>query len=105
MAITKNLARVLPVTLTVQSTPVGSVPYTPLPTQYWQTPVNAENVQNWYAITGPWLGLAADPFATTGQYNDTGNYNPYTTAPTTAHILWTKPWCVGGVAGGDARWN
>ncbi len=78
---------------------------TPLPTTYWQTPVNAENVQNWYAITGPWLGLAANFCSRT--YNGqctiaAGNYNPYTTAPTTGHILWTTPWCEGGVAGGDA---
>jgi len=90
------------VTLRVQSTPVSSVPFTPLPTQYWQTPVNAENVQNWYAITGIWPGLYATFFASTGQYNDSGPYNPYTTAPTTAHIMWTKQWCIGGVAGGDA---
>jgi hypothetical protein len=31
----------------------------------------------------------------------TGDYNPYTTTPTTAHILWTRPWCIGGVAGGE----
>jgi len=90
------------VTLTVQATPVSSYPFTPLPTQYWQTPVNANNVQNWAAITGPWLGLLAEFFASTGLYNDSGAYNPYTTAPTTAHILWTKPWAVGGVAGGDS---
>jgi hypothetical protein len=92
----------LPVTLTVQSTSVSNVPFTPLPTQYWQTPINAENVQNWDAITGPWLGLALVNFGSTGEYNLTGNYNPYTTGPTTGHILWTKPWSVGGVAGGDA---
>ena len=100
-AITWNLAR-------VHSNAYGAVqaasgyPNTPLPTQYWQTPVNAENVQNWYAITGPWMGYWDISFASTGMYNDSGAYNPYTTAPTTAHILWTKPWCVGGVAGGDA---
>ena len=90
------------VTLVVTSTPVSSVPFTPLPTTWWQTPVNAENVQNWYAITGPWLGLADDFSSSTGQYNATSNYNPYTTGPTTAHILWTQPWCIGGVAGGIA---
>lgn len=90
------------VTLTVQSTPVSSVPFSPLPSQYWQTPVNAENVQNWAPIIGPWLGLAAVFSAQTGQYNDSGDYNPYTTCPTTAHILWTKQWIIGGVAGGDA---
>jgi hypothetical protein len=34
------------VTLTVASTPASQYPFTPLPTTYWQTPVNAENVQN-----------------------------------------------------------
>jgi len=89
-------------TLTVATTPAIGIPFTPLPSSWWQTPVNAENVQNWYAITGPWLGLADNFGASTGQYNATSNYNPYTTGPTTAHILWTQPWCIGGVAGGAA---
>ena len=88
------------VTLMVQSAPISGVPFTPLPTQYWQTPVNAMNVQNWYSISGPWLGLAAETFATTGAYNDSAAYNPYTAAPTTGHILWTKPWIEGGAVGG-----
>ena len=91
----------VPVTLVVQSSPVSYQPITPLPSSWWQTPVNGENVQNWAAITGPWLGIAANPFGNTGAYNDSGNENPYTTGPTSAHILWTKPWAVGGVAGGQ----
>jgi hypothetical protein len=87
-----------PVTLLVQEAATG-IPFTPLPTNWWQTPINAENVQNWASIGGAWMGYTANTFATTGGYNATGNYNPYTLAPTTAHILWTKPWCVGGVAG------
>ena len=39
-------------TLTVQQEPVSFIPFTPLPTNYWQTPVNAMNVNNWYAISG-----------------------------------------------------
>ncbi|MGA2524703.1 MAG: hypothetical protein ABSF65_11205, partial [Candidatus Bathyarchaeia archaeon] len=96
------------VTLTVTNTPATEYPFTPLPTTYWQAPVNAENVQNWYAITGPWLGLGPEPFGATGLYNGTcaqdssgGDYNPYTTIPTTGHILWTTPWCIGGIAGGS----
>jgi len=89
-------------TLTVTSTPATEFPFTPLPTTYWQTPIDAQNVQNWYAISGPWLGLAAQSFATTGLYNASNDYNPYTLAPSTGHILWTKPWAEGGVAGGDA---
>ncbi|MGZ4850334.1 MAG: outer membrane protein assembly factor BamB family protein [Candidatus Bathyarchaeia archaeon] len=88
-----------PVTLIVQQNPATGIPFTPLPTSWWQTPINAENVQNWADISGAWMGYSAVTFANTGGYNVTGNYNPYTTAPTTAHILWTKPWCIGGVAG------
>jgi hypothetical protein len=87
-------------TLIVQQTPATGVPTTPLPTRWWQTPVNAENVQNWAGISGGWFGYYPNTFANSGGYNDTGNYNPYTTAPATAHIIWTKPFCVGGVAGG-----
>ena len=29
------------------------------------------------------------------------DYNPFTSAPLTAHLIWTKPWCIGGVAGGE----
>ena len=36
-----------------------------------------------------------------GKYNATSNYNPYTLAPTTSHILWTKPEAFGGVLGGS----
>ena len=92
-----------PVTLVVQQNaiPLSSYPITPLPTQWWQTPVTAENVQNWYAITGPWLGYGSVTFASTGGYNFTGNYNPYTESVMSAHVLWTKPWAAGGVAGGQ----
>ena len=92
-------------TLVVQSTPItqSSYPVTPLPTSWWQTPVTAENVQNWYAICGPWLGYGADAFAITGAYNNTQNqYNPYTLPVMSGHVLWTKPWATGGVVGGNA---
>ena len=39
-------------------------------------------------------------FATTGVYDATGNFNPYSPAPTTAHIMWTKPTTFGGQPGG-----
>ncbi len=86
-------------TVTVQSTPIAGFPLTPLPTAYWTTPIYALNT-NWYSIAGPWLGTGEVNFGTTGTYNNTGDYNPYTTAPTTAHILWTRPVAFGGVAGG-----
>ena len=92
------------VTLVVQSEPIThtNFPFTPLPTQWWQTPVSAMNVQNWYAIMGPWLGYGANSFATTGAYNVSSYQNPYTPDVLSGHILWTKQWAAGGVAGGIA---
>ena len=92
------------VTLVVQQEPTSrsSYPITPLPNNWWETPVSAENVQEWYKITGPWLGLGTVTFATTGSYNATSFCNPYTPSPLSGHVLWTKVWAAGGVAGGDA---
>ena len=84
-------------TLTVQQNPVTSISVAPLPTNYWQTPINALNVNNWYSIAGAWLHLGSSFVS----YNATGNYNAWTTAPTTSHILWTKPEAFGGVLGGQ----
>jgi hypothetical protein len=91
-------------TLTVQQQPVGGVSVAPLPTTYWQTPINAMNVNNWYAIGGPYLGLYMGYSAGKGasNYNTTTNFNPYTTAPLTSHIMWTRPVAFGGAIGGDA---
>ncbi len=96
------------VTLVVQSEPIprSSYPVTPLPTSWWQNPISAENVQNWYAINGPWMGYGFSvTFASTGGYNSTGNYNPYTLSVNSGHILWTKPWTTGGVVGGENGGN
>jgi hypothetical protein len=86
--------------LTVQTTTIPSIPQTSLPTNYWSRPIESVNGL-WYTISGNWLGLGVSTFADTGMYNATGNYNPYTTAPTTAHILWTRPAAFGGLVGGE----
>jgi hypothetical protein len=88
------------VTLEVQQEPIPLSPQAPLPTNYWTRPVQSVNGL-WYNITGNWLGLGVSSFATTGSYNASGNYNPYTKAPATAHILWTKPAAFGGLIGGE----
>jgi len=92
------------VTLVVQEEeiPRSSYPITPLPTQWWETPVTAQNVNEWYKITGPWLGLGSVTFAQTGSYNSTSFCNPYTPSVLSGHVLWTKTWGAGGVVGGDA---
>lgn len=89
------------VTLVVQQDQIPGEPTAPLPTGYWQRPIYSENL-DWYTLGGNWLGLAAVGFTMiTGAYNASGNFNPYTTAPTTAHILWTRPLAVGGIIGGE----
>jgi outer membrane protein assembly factor BamB len=85
-------------TLTVQSDPIPDSTLTPLPTSYWTRPINALN-NNWYTIGGNWLGFGFGVYS--GTYNATGNYNPYTTAPTSSHILWTKAEAFGGTIGGE----
>ena len=87
-------------TLAVQQEQIGYPGVVPLPTNYWTRPIYAEN-NDWHKISGNWLGLGLSQFATTGMYNASANYNPYTTAPNTAHILWTKPIAFGGMIGGE----
>jgi len=88
-------------TLTVQEEPATASPQTPLPTDYWTRPIDAQN-QEWYTISGNWLGTGYGRFGFgTSTYNGTGNYNPYTTAPKSPHIIWTKSLRFGGLIGGE----
>ena len=84
-------------TLTVQTTPIPSTEYpaTPLPTSFWTTPVTSMN-RNWYVINGNWYSTTLS-----GDASAQGNFNPYTQAPSTAHILWTLPQAFGGQIGGS----
>jgi outer membrane protein assembly factor BamB len=85
------------VALTVQQAQITPYPTTPLPTGYWQRPINGMN-SNWASISGDWL---------LGSYDGAGNkWNPFTRAPNSAHIIWTKPLAFGGVNGGNyTDWN
>jgi outer membrane protein assembly factor BamB len=75
--------------LTVQQTPIQgySEAPVPLPTQYWTTPIDAQN-RAWNTISGPWLQPYS--FQRASGYNSTGAFNPYTYAPQSGHILWSK---------------
>ena len=87
------------VTLVVQEDPVPAKYVSPsLPDEYWSRPIYSTNYQ-WAQLGGSWFGLRSPSFATTGMYDATGNFNPYTTAPNTAHIVWTKPTHFGGQVG------
>jgi len=88
------------VTLTVQEEPIESPQVVPLPTEYWTRPIPSLNSE-WYKVSGNWLGLAPSTFAATGMYNHTGNFNPYTKAPNTAHVMWTRTLGFGGLIGGE----
>jgi len=89
----------LPFLLTVQQTPSPLTPANPLPTSYWTRPIFDNNLA-WYSISGNWLGGGAG--GNSGDvYNGTSNYDPYSTVPTTSHIMWTKPYAPGGLIGGE----
>ena len=86
-------------TLTVQADPIITPPQTPLPTEYWTRPIDAQN-QEWYTISGNWLGVGPTTFGNS-MNNMAGNFNPYSRAPNSAHIVWTKPISFGGLIGGE----
>ena len=73
-------------------------PENPLPTDYWQNPVEAYN-HYWSQYAGNWLGIACVEFGNTGNYNFAGNFNPYTKAPLTGHIVWAQPLVPGSPGG------
>jgi outer membrane protein assembly factor BamB len=88
------------VTLTVQEAPITQ-PITgyPLPTAYWTYPIEGRN-SNWYSIASNWLSTPYVPGAGSA-FGIPGAYQPYGSAPNSAHIMWTKPIQYGGVVGGN----
>ena len=84
------------IALTVQQEPVYSLPQSPLPTDYWTRPINWQN-NLWWSILRNWLGIQ--------NWYQSSSVNPYTTAPATAHIMWTKPLEYGGQIGGGSPYN
>src|SRR3972149_1469355 len=67
-------------------------PYSPLPINYWERPINTDN-REWYSIGGDWICDRYDTIQTA--------YNPYSTAPGSAHVVWKKEITNAGIAGGD----
>jgi outer membrane protein assembly factor BamB len=71
----------------------------PDPNYPWEYPISAEYYQ-WYQISGPW------PYNDAGVgisgYNASGtNFNPYSKAPTTSHVIWKHQVDKGALLGGD----
>ena len=78
-------------TFTVTQEPLGGWPLSPLPTDYWTYPINSEN-REWYSVAGDW------PI---GSYNASKiNFNPWSKAPNTAHVLWSMRTTISGIQGG-----
>ncbi len=70
-------------TLIVQETPIPYYPASPLPSEYWTRPINAQ-LREWSQIAGSsWMD------------------NEYNEAPESPHVLWTRPYTIGGLVGGD----
>lgn len=79
--------------LIVQQNPIPSWPAAPLPTEQWTWPINPEN-REWCEISGLW--------SQSGYNASRTNYNPYSLAPSSPHILWKLPPAkgLGGLIGG-----
>ena len=88
------------VELTVQEEQIPSIPYNPLPTDYWTRPINAAN-HGWYEIGSNWLGGGSAGPHGPRCYDLNGNYNPYGLAPESPHIMWTREIAFGGITGGQ----
>lgn len=88
------------VNLIVQEDPIDYYNMSPLPTDYWTRPINAQNT-NWATISGNWLFRGGYNGNQVGYGDSWGGYNPYTTAAKTAHIMWTEQRNMGGLVGGD----
>jgi hypothetical protein len=78
------------VELVVQEESLPGYPDTPLPSEYWSRPIDAQH-RGWYKISGNWM--MTPPLNMKVPFNED--------APETAHILWTKPFTSGGLAGGE----
>ena len=83
-----------PFTFAVQTEAVAPWPGADLPNEYWQRPVNAEN-HEWSQLLADW------PMSNYDARNS--NFNPYSPAPESAHILWTRVEGIGGIMG--SQWG
>jgi hypothetical protein len=88
------------VELTVQEEKIGYWNDLALPTGYWNRPLNGE-LRNVNQIASNWLAAASSGPHGPRAYSLNGNYQPYGSAPDSAHILWTREITFGGPVGGE----
>ena len=84
-----------PVNLTVQQEPIQAYQETPLPTEYWNRPINGIN-REWWQVAGNWLGASMQTNGSTTNFG----WGP---APESSHVMWARPLTIGGVM--DARYG
>jgi len=82
------------VTFQVQTQPVPTRSDAPVPPAYWTRPIASIN-HLYYTLAGNWIGGAANQWPQ-GSANEGSSYFSYSPGPGSAHILWTKPYWVGG---------
>ena len=86
--------------LTVQSAQIAFWSDVPLPTGYWTRPLNGE-LRNVNQVGSYWLAAGSTGPHGPRAYGSQGNYQPYGTAPDSAHVLWTREIAFGGAVGGE----
>jgi len=103
---TYSAAESAEITFTVQEEPVSPWPESPIPTEPWTRPINQAS-REWYVLGGNWLGTAgfmgSAALRPAGTYGGTTDRFVYGLGTESAHILWTKPYYVGGYM--DERYN
>jgi outer membrane protein assembly factor BamB len=84
--------------LVVQQQQIEEFSETSIPTGYWTRPISGEE-RSWYSISGNWLMRAYS--SAYASFDAPGAYNPYSQAPLSPHIMWTKELTMGGLVGGE----
>jgi hypothetical protein len=77
--------------LVVQQEAIPGYIDTPLPTDFWYRPVNAIN-RPWIQVIGNWLGTTYN-----AQHNGPTNDFAWGAGPESPHIMWNKPYWLGGM--------
>lgn len=76
-------------------------PNSPIPNDYWTRPISGA-ARDWYTLPGAWLGGVANVWPKGSSGGTVGSY-AWGSGPETAHILWSKPFFLGGLT--DERFN
>jgi len=83
------------VTFTVQEEPIEGWPESPVTDDYWTRPINQAS-REWYVLAGNWLGGSFNKYPA-GASGGTTDRFVWGQGTESAHILWTKPYYLGGI--------